>query len=108
MSDTSSYRPQDDPVVLAAIEEVRDWFRCWWTAWESVEQSGGVEGMGGAEYARLTAQARFERVPPTQVTMRRWIRGAVLCESLVGITEESLAQRQSRAKEKTQENDHAK
>jgi len=85
-----------------AIAEVREWFRLWHSAWEAAVEVGAIDPIGSAEYARLTARARFERLEATATGMRRFIRERAGTPSLRGITEESRARRERLAKERSE------
>jgi hypothetical protein len=95
----------EDTAERVALAEVRDWFRQWHYAWEAMAEQGSCDGLGSHEYCRLTAQARYERVPANQTAMRKWIRERTNVPPPSSMTAESLAKREARAKERSE--DHA-
>lgn len=85
-----------DPHERDALVEVREWFRQWHIAWEALAECGSCDELGSVEYSRLTAEARFQQVVPSQVTMRAWIQSQANVRPAGSITEASLARRQAR------------
>ena len=95
-------RITNDPQMMRAVLELREWFRAWHTAWEAAAEVGACDALGSVEYARMTAAARFERVEASQTAMRRFIRERADVPSPRSITEASLARREALAKERSE------
>jgi hypothetical protein len=90
-----------DQVEDRILQEYTSWYEAWWQAWEWCETQGYCDGIGGHEFARVTAEARVRGVAYDQTSMRLFIRARATWPATPSITEESLARRKRRAKEKT-------
>ena len=93
-----------DPIMRLelrrVLDETYDWFSAWWTAWDMLAELGQCDSIGGAEYRRVTAEARLVGVGNSQVEMRRFIRERVNLGPVQSETERSLLRRANRLKEK--------
>jgi len=52
----------------------RAWYVTWWETWAIAELAGQADGMGSAEYRRVTELARRDRVPAAHPEMLAYIR----------------------------------
>lgn len=67
LRDLVSQLPEDARYYL-------EWVANWLVAWEYAERRGWCDGLGSHEYWRLSLRAWAEGLPPSQCSMRLWIR----------------------------------
>ncbi len=95
--------PPDQAQIVQHANELLDWFESWNDAWAWCDDQGQCDTIFGHEYRRVIGQALIDGVPNSQAAMRSYIFAQCGLGPMDSITRASLAAREAKRNQHTQE-----